>query len=94
MAEKRLDAAFQAYLEKVYEGRVKPGTHDYQEIRRTFFGGAVSLWNLVMSNLSEGEDDYTQQDVDFLQSLAAEIRETGMEIITDDFGTVYGTGNA
>ena len=48
---------FEEYVQTIFEGKVKPGSQQYIEIRRAFMGGALVLVELMKSVLPELEED-------------------------------------
>lgn len=71
MSQDRLQQAFDEFALKVF-GNISE--QQYIDLRRTFIGGVVAMFNLAMKGLSDG-DEVTAQDLEMMADLQREILE-------------------
>lgn len=57
------------------------GCSDVQriEMRRAFYGGAITMYNLAMTGLDEGSEP-TELDIAYMESIQQEIADYGEEL--------------
>lgn len=75
-----LDDEWRDYFEKILKpAGVRPGTTQYVETRRAFFGGAISFMALLNSDTDAG-GDMTQLDMDYVDALQAEFDQYSRDL--------------